>query len=60
MFDRLFADYTAKRITARNAALDLHFKLASLATTDEWDKIGRAEARLYEEVNEARAAAETK
>ena len=60
MFDRLFADYTAKRITARNAALDLHFKLASLATTDEWDKIGGAEARLYEEVNEARAAAETK
>lgn len=60
MFDRLFSDYTAQRITARNAALDLHFKLASLATTDEWDKIGGAEAKLYEEVNEARAAAETK
>jgi hypothetical protein len=53
-FDKLFADYNAKRIKARNESLDLHFQLASLATADEWDSIGKAEKKLYEEANEAR------
>ena len=30
-FDRLFSDYSTKRIKARNDALELHFQLASLA-----------------------------
>jgi hypothetical protein len=55
-FDRLFADYTAKRVAARSEALDLHFQLAALATADEWHAIGKAETRLYEEVNTARPA----
>lgn len=59
-FDQLFSDYTAKRINARSAALDLHFQLASLATTDEWRSIGAAETKLYEEVNEARPAQDSK
>jgi len=53
-FDQLFADFNAKRIKARNEALDLHFQLASLATADEWDAIGKAETKLYEEANAAR------
>ena len=60
MFDQLFSDYSSKRIKARSEALDLHFQLASLATADEWGAIGKAETKLYEKVNEARAAAETK
>lgn len=59
-FDQLFSDYSAKRINARKEALDLHFQLASLATADEWDAIGDAETKLYEEVNAARTAEETK
>jgi hypothetical protein len=55
-FDQLFADYSAKRIKARSEALDLHFELASLATGDEWHAIGKAEIKLYEEVNAARSA----
>jgi hypothetical protein len=55
-FDQLFSDYSAKRIRARSEALDLHFQLASLATTDEWHAIGKAEIKLYEEVNAARPA----
>jgi hypothetical protein len=55
-FERLFSDYTAKRVQARNEALDLHFKLASLATADEWDKFGKAETKLYEKVSAARPA----
>ena len=50
-FDQLFADYNAKRIKARNEALDLHFQLASLATVSEWNAIGKAETKLYEEAN---------
>jgi hypothetical protein len=57
-FDRLFADYSAKRVRARGEALDLHFQLASLATEVEWDSIGKAETELYEEVNEAKPARE--
>jgi hypothetical protein len=60
MFDQLFSDYSSKRNKARNEALDLHFQLASLATADEWEAIGKAETRLYEEVNAARPAAETR
>ena len=59
VFDRLFSDYNAKRIKARSEALDLNFQLASLATADEWDTIGKAETKLYEEVNAARPAEES-
>ena len=52
-FDRLFADYSAKRVKARSEALDLHFQLASVATADEWNAIGKAETKLYEELNAA-------
>jgi hypothetical protein len=52
-FDQLFSDYNEKRIKARNEALDLHFQLASLATAGEWEAIGRAEKKLYEEANAA-------
>lgn len=55
-FDQLFSDYSAKRIKARGEALDLHFELASLATEDEWRAIGKAEIKLYEEVNATRSA----
>jgi len=51
-FEQLFAEYSARRIKARNEALGLHFRLASLATTAEWDAIGKAEIDLYEEVVE--------
>jgi hypothetical protein len=57
-FDQLFSDYSAKRIKARSAALDLHFQLASLATADEWRAIGKAETKLYEKVDAARPAEE--
>jgi hypothetical protein len=59
-FDQLFSDYNTKRIKARNQALDLHFKLASLATATEWDPIVKAEMKLYEEANEARSEEEGK
>jgi hypothetical protein len=52
-FDQLFSDYNEKRIKARNEALDLHFQLASLATAGEWEAIGRAEKKLYEEAGAA-------
>jgi hypothetical protein len=52
-FDQLFSDYSAKRIKARDEALELHFQLASLTTASEWDAIGKAEAKLYEEVDAA-------
>jgi hypothetical protein len=55
-FEQLFSDYNAKRVKARSEALDLHFKLASLATAAEWDTIGKAETKLYEKVNDARIA----
>jgi hypothetical protein len=58
-FDQLFADYEANRMRARSEALDLHFQLASLATAQEWDSIGKAEEKLYEEVNASRPAGET-
>jgi hypothetical protein len=58
-FDQLFSDYNAKRIKARSEALDLHFQLAALATADEWHRIGKAEAKLYEEANAARPAQES-
>lgn len=55
-FDQLFSDYNAKRVQARSEALDLHFELDSLATADEWDKIGKAETKLYEKANAAHPA----
>jgi len=58
-FDQRFADFSAKRIKARNEALDLHFQLASLATAAEWDAIGKAETELYQEVHAARPAEES-
>lgn len=57
--EQLFSDYDAKRVKARNEALDLHFQLAALATTHEWDAIGKAELKLYEEANEAHPAKES-
>jgi hypothetical protein len=57
-FDQLFSDYRAKRVTARNEAVDLHFQLAALATAAEWDTLGRAETKLYNKVNDARPAKE--
>lgn len=59
-FDQLFSDYSAKRVSARSEALDLHFQLASLTTAEEWDAIGKAEIKLYEEVNAARPGEEKK
>jgi allophanate hydrolase subunit 1 len=58
-FDQLFSDYNAKRIKARKEALDLHFQLASLATAGEWEAIGRAEKKLYEEADAAVPAEES-
>jgi hypothetical protein len=58
-FDQLFSDYNAKRIKAREDALELHFQLASLATADEWDAIGKAETKLYEETSAASPAEES-
>lgn len=55
-FDHLFSGYSARRLAARSEALDLHFELTSLATGDEWDKIGKAETRLYEKIGAARPA----
>jgi hypothetical protein len=57
-FDQLFSDYNTKRIKARNEALDLHFKLASLATETEWGAIAKSEIKLYKESNEARSEEE--
>jgi len=58
-FDQLFADFSAKRIKARREALDLHFRMASLASAAEWDAIGKAEMELYEEAGAARPAEES-
>jgi allophanate hydrolase subunit 1 len=58
-FDQLFSDYNAKRVKARKEALDLHFQLASLATAGEWEAIGRAEKKLYEEADAAVPAEES-
>jgi hypothetical protein len=54
-FEQLFADFNAQRIQSRDRILDLHFRLAALATEQEWKPIGKAEAKLYEETQEARA-----
>jgi len=54
-FDQLFSDYNGQRIKARSQALDLHFRLASLATANEWDPIAKAEVKSYEEVSAAYA-----
>jgi hypothetical protein len=58
-FEQLFSDYRAKRAKARSEVLDLHFQLASLATVSEWDRLGKAEAKLYEEVNATRLGEHT-
>jgi hypothetical protein len=54
-FNRLFADYGAKRVRARDEVLELHFQLAALATAEEWDRIAKAEIKLYDKVGAARA-----
>jgi len=51
--DQLFADYSNRRVAARNEALELHFRLAALSTATEWDAIGKAEAKLYKKVSAA-------
>jgi len=53
-FDQLFADYSAKRTAARDAALGLHFRLAAVATASEWDAISKAESKLYKKAIAAR------
>ena len=53
-FEQLFTDYNGRLNQARNQALDLHFQLASLATTSEWDPIGDAEMNLYRQVGASR------
>ena len=58
-FEQLFSDYTAKRVQARSDALGLHFQLASLASAEEWSSIGKAEGKLYEEVEAAPLGAES-
>jgi uncharacterized protein YozE (UPF0346 family) len=58
VFDQLFSDYNVKRTQARKEALDLHFQLASLAIPAEWDAIGKAESKLYKEVNSVEPAEE--
>ena len=55
-FDQLFSGYSAQRVEARSQALALHFELTSLATAKEWDRIGKAETRLYEKVGAAHPA----
>ena len=57
-FERLFSDYSAKRVIARNEALDLHFKLAAHTTAAEWEAIAKAEADLYEDINDTDPTAE--
>ena len=58
-FDQLFSDFTATRMKARDEALALHFRLASLATVGEWKPIAKAETELYEEVDAGRPAGVT-
>lgn len=55
-FEQLFADFNAHRIQSRYRILDLHFQLTALATEQEWKRIGKVEAQLYEEAAIARAA----
>jgi uncharacterized protein YozE (UPF0346 family) len=57
-FDQLFSQYNAERIQARSQTLDLHFQLASLATDREWDRIGEAEAKMYDAIEIARSKQE--
>ncbi len=56
LFDQLFSEYNAERISARRQDLDLHFQLSSLAAADEWDAIAKAEGKLYVAANEARSS----
>ncbi len=53
-FEQLFGAFNTQRLRARSEAVDLHFKLAALATAEEWKPIAKAEARLYEEVIQVR------
>jgi len=59
-FDQLFADYSAERISARTEALDLHFKLAALASVEDWESISKAETKLYEKFQSSRLGGEGK
>ncbi len=59
-FDQLFSGFNAQRIKARDEALDLHFQLAALATDGEWRKLGKAETKLYEELEDARPTEATR
>lgn len=54
-FEKLFADFNSERARSRDQLLDMHFQLTALATEGEWKRIGKAEARLYGEVEAARA-----
>jgi hypothetical protein len=54
-FEELFTDFNTRRVQSRDLILDLHFRLAALATAEEWRRIGKVEAKLYEEAGKARA-----
>ncbi|MEO8306655.1 MAG: hypothetical protein ABI616_01275 [Pseudomonadota bacterium] len=54
-FDELFSEFQVQRIQSRDRILDLHFRFAALATADEWARIGRVEAKIYDELVIARA-----
>jgi hypothetical protein len=54
-FEQLFSAFNGQRIQSRDRILELHFRLAALATEKEWKPIGKAETKLYEEVQLARA-----
>jgi hypothetical protein len=54
-FEELFSEFNTRRIQSRDQILELHFQLATMATAEEWKRIGKAEAKLYEETGKARA-----
>ena len=56
-FEELFSAFNEHRIQSRDRVLELHFRLAALATAEEWKPIGKAEAKLYEDAHLARAEA---
>jgi hypothetical protein len=55
-FDKLFAEFNVQRVQARDRVIDLHFQLTAIATTKEWERIGKAEAKMYGELGTALAA----
>jgi hypothetical protein len=54
-FEQLFSAFNGQRMQSRDRVLELHFRLSALATEKEWKSIGKAEAKLYEDAQLARA-----